>query len=123
MNERRPDRPQAWLRRAYSDLVIARAALDLPEAALEDVCFHSQQCAEKSLKALLVSLRVRFPRTHVLEHLLDILCREGVDLPAEISEAVRLTDYAVQIRHPGVWQKVTVEEARGSVVLAAQVPA
>jgi len=40
-----------WLRRAKSDLAIAKAPL--PDGALyEDMCFHAQQAVEKALKAV-----------------------------------------------------------------------
>jgi HEPN domain-containing protein len=74
MNERPPpDSPQAWLRRARSDLALGQVASRVPEALPEDACFHAQQCAEKALKALLVHKKKPFPRTHVLEYLLDLL--------------------------------------------------
>jgi HEPN domain-containing protein len=37
------------------------------------VCFHSQQCAEKYLKALLQEAEVPFGKTHHLVSLLDLL--------------------------------------------------
>lgn len=62
MNDRSPpESPQAWLERARSDLALARAALRLPDVLLEDACFHTQQCAEKALKALLVQRDIPFP--------------------------------------------------------------
>ena len=50
MSNRPPSEdPQAWLQRARSDLAIAHVVLDTPDVLLEDVCFHTQQCAEKAL--------------------------------------------------------------------------
>ena len=48
----RPDSPEAWLTRARSDLALAQAALTVEHVLLEDACFHTQQCAEKAIKAL-----------------------------------------------------------------------
>jgi len=46
-----PGSARDWLARAKSDLAIARSPL--PDGAfLEDLCFHSQQAAEKALKAV-----------------------------------------------------------------------
>ena len=55
--------PQAWLRRAKSNL--ARAKQPKPaEAIWEDLCFDAQQAAEKALKAVLVSSGIDFPKSH-----------------------------------------------------------
>ena len=122
MNDRPPpDSPQAWLQRARSDLALGRAASGLPEALPEDACFHAQQCAEKALKALLVHEKKPFPRTHVLEYLLDLLKEAGIAVPPEIDEAFRLTQYAVETRYPGGWQPVSPEEARSALETAGRV--
>ena len=57
-----------WLEKAMRDLRAAQLLLD--EELYDEAAFHSQQAAEKALKALLVALRIRPPKTHSLEHLL-----------------------------------------------------
>lgn len=86
-----PESPQAWLQRAPSDLRLGRVALDTPGVLVEDACFHAQQCAEKALKVLLIERGIAFPRTHVLETLLDLLLAAGVDVPQVVNEAFVLT--------------------------------
>jgi HEPN domain-containing protein len=54
-----PDDPREWLNRARSDLVLAR--LEKEGIYLEDMCFHTQQAAEKAIKALLINRHVEFP--------------------------------------------------------------
>ncbi len=68
-----PDTPEAWLHRAHSDLALGRVALSTAGVLREDACFHAQQCVEKALKALLIYKNLAFPRTHVIETLLDLL--------------------------------------------------
>jgi len=116
-----PESPYAWLERAHSDFALARAALRLPDVLLEDACFHTQQCAEKALKALFLQRGIPFPRTHVVETLLDLLGASGVTVPAGVDEALVLTQYAVQTRYPGVWEPVTPEEARFALEIASRV--
>lgn len=116
-----PESPQAWLQRARSDLVLGRAAVSMPDVLLEDACFHAQQCAEKALKALLIWRRAVFPRTHVLETLLDLLKVAGVRVPPEVDEAFVLTQYAVQTRYPGEWEPITDDEAHSALGTAARV--
>ena len=45
--------------------------------------FHAQQCAEKYLKALLVSRRQAFPRTHDVVALHDLCRRHGLHIPVD----------------------------------------
>ena len=73
------------------------------------------------MKALLIQRRQAFPRTHVLEYLLDLLEQAGVTVPTEAQEAVRLTQYAVEVRYPGVWQPVSPEEADEALELAERI--
>jgi len=62
-----------WIEKAEQDFVSA-GILSKRRAKLNDVvCFHSQQCVEKYLKALLIHHRVRFPKTHDLTELLNLL--------------------------------------------------
>lgn len=122
MNDRPPpDSPNAWLQLARSDLALGRVALDTPDVLLEAACFHAQQCVEKALKALLVQRGVLFPRTHVLETLLDLLKEAKLELPLEVDESFTLTQYAVQTRYPGDWEPVSNDEARSALETAAQV--
>ena len=116
-----PESPQTWLVRAHSDLALARAALTLTDVVWEDACYHAQQCAEKALKALLLHRGITFPRTHVVELLLDLLKAEGESVPRDVDEALILTQYAVQTRYPGVWDPVTLDEARSALDIATKV--
>lgn len=122
MNDRtQPDAPEAWLERARSDLALARVAIETPQVLREDACFHAQQCAEKALKALLVERGIEFPRTHVVEMLLDLLQADEFAVPPDVDEAVTLTQYAVQARYPGDWDPITLQETRSAIDLASRV--
>ena len=61
-----------WVAKAEADLATARresCVVDSPN--FDAVCFHSQQCAEKYLKAILVEYGVKVPRIHDLEMLVN----------------------------------------------------
>lgn len=49
------------------------AELALNEGIYNQVCFHSQQCVEKYIKALLTNLGKTVPRTHSVIDLLGLL--------------------------------------------------
>ena len=114
-----PGSAEDWLRYAKSDLELAR--IEKPEGVLlENLCFHAQQAAEKTLKAVLIFLEIDFPRTHNIRTLLDLL-PEGVDVPQEVEESAILTDYAVESRYPMNSEPVDDEEYRQVIGLAEAV--
>ncbi|MBI4063847.1 MAG: HEPN domain-containing protein [Elusimicrobia bacterium] len=62
-----------WLKKAEEDhqsaLILARGT---KKAVYDVVCFLSQQCAEKYLKAFLAANGADFPKTHSLLELLKL---------------------------------------------------
>ena len=120
---RSPSDPHEWLRHARSNLARCRGDRLLPEVLLEDLCFDAQQAAEKAIKAVLVSRGKRFPKTHDVAELLDLLATTGVEVPPEVLEAKRLTPYAGAGRHPGVSEDASEEDHREALETAERVVA
>ena len=98
------------------DIRAALKLLDEPDYS----AFHSQQAAEKALKALLVALGERPPRTHNIGLLLDRLKDHGFDT-SPVHKARILTDYAVEARYPDFEEIVTADEAKGALELGKAV--
>jgi HEPN domain-containing protein len=88
-----------WISYAQADLNAAKALLKEDNCFNQQICFLSQQAAEKAIKAGLVFLQVEFPFIHNLDELRNLLpqdwncCKEHLDL--EI-----LSDWAVRSRYP-----------------------
>jgi HEPN domain-containing protein len=114
-----PNTPEAWLDSATSDMKLARAGF-VPDVHLEHLCFHAQQAAEKSLKAVLVASGVDFPKTHSLEFLVGLL-PTGIARSPLLVDAARLTEYATAARYPGEEEPVTEDEYQELMSLAARV--
>jgi HEPN domain-containing protein len=114
-----PGSPADWLRHAYSDLALARTT-PLPPILFEDLCFHTQQAAEKAIKAILVAYDIPTPRTHNLRTLFDLLLAE-VSVPVDVQEAAGLSDYAVARRYPGASEPVEAEEYQEAISMAEAV--
>lgn len=92
-----------WVDKAESDFDAADLTLHGREAPITDaVCFHSQQCAEKYLKAFLQEHRVRFERRHELMVLLDICIPMDEEFESLRDPLQSLERYAVLIRYPGL---------------------
>jgi len=102
---------EKWFKKAESDLLVIKNNLASNEIPLDACCFHSQQAAEKYLKAYLVSKQVNFPKTHGLQSLLNI-CIEINSLFNEVIEpAIRLTDYAIAPRYPDAFDDLSIGDA------------
>ena len=69
-----------WIEIAEEDLLLANHAFTLESnVPYRLIAYHSQQCAEKYLKAFLVSRLVDFPYTHNLEALVN-LCEKEIKI-------------------------------------------
>jgi HEPN domain-containing protein len=115
--------PGEWLRHARSNLARCRSGRALPEVLFEDLCFDAQQAAEKAIKAVLVLRQRRFPKTHDLADLLDLVAATDVGVPPEVLDAKRLTPYAVAGRYPGVSEDASEEDYREALKTAEKVVA
>lgn len=60
-----------WLGFARQDLRIAELAMN--EGLYNQVCFHSEQCVEKVLKAWLAEKGKKIPRSHSMADLLTLV--------------------------------------------------
>ena len=110
------DLVQQWLIYAKSDLELAR--VDLPASVLlETLCYHAQQAAEKSLKAVLIYYSVSAPRTHNLGTLIDLLA-EYTDISESIRDVAILTEYAVSSRYPEFSEPVDRDDYEVALQLA-----
>lgn len=114
--------PLEWLNRAKSNLAIARQP-KTDEIYWEDLCFETQQAAEKALKAVMLSRGIKFRFVHDLAELLTVLERNSVLLTEDVKEAAILTDYSVESRYPGPFEPITEEEFVESLKIAEAVVA
>jgi HEPN domain-containing protein len=108
--------PLAWAAHAEDDFVLARAAFRRKQPLASGACFHAQQCAEKYMKALLISKGADFPKTHDLLLLNNLCSAKGILLEIDPRHLNTLTDYAVRTRYPG--NDPTVDDAREAIELA-----
>ena len=92
-----------WVDKAESDFDAAELTLRGGETPIVDaVCFHSQQCAEKYLKAFLQEHRIRFERRHELIPLLELCLTVDKEFEILRDSLQSLEQYGVLIRYPGL---------------------
>ena len=93
---------QEWAQKAEEDY---QAALLLSrkrkQPLLNTTCFHSQQSAEKHLKAFLALKEISFPKTHDLILLNKLCVKEDSDFEFISDLVVSLNPYSVEFRYPG----------------------
>ena len=107
-----------WLRDVRGDLALANVP-KTPAIRYAHLCFHAQQSAETSLKALFVALGLDVPRTHDLAFLMDNLPEETV-FPLAILTLPTLNKFAVQYRYPGQGLPVSRRDWQKAVALAGE---
>jgi len=104
---------EEWINKAEKDYLVAKREFETDPPVLEAVCFHSQQCIEKYMKAILQENDVEFEKVHDLDVLLGS-CKEFIPkLKNYRDDLVRLSTYAVDIRYPGI--DISKEEANECV--------
>ncbi len=108
-----------WVEYAEEDLTVAKSALRRNKPLTTSSCFHSQQCAEKYLKAMLIAKDAEFPKTHDLL-ILDALCNKAGILTGYTKEDLgRLSGYAVHTRYPG--NQPALEDAQEALEIVTHV--
>jgi len=111
-----------WIFLADGDLKTARDELNMPDSFTNTVCFHSQQCIEKYLKAFLTLKGQPFGKTHDIAELIEL----GKEFDKDFDQlyqlkANKLTRYAVEVRYPDDFYIPSLEEAKASFDIANNV--
>ena len=116
-----PESVNQWMLKSHHDLLLAQHELERKESEIvtEGVCFHSQQCAEKALKAYLIVKNAVFPRTHDLESLLKQCAQWDVAFAG--LETGMLTEYAVEIRYADDFYIPEISEAKEACRIAQKI--
>ena len=90
-----------WIKFAKTDLQ-ATIALITEENLSTVAAFHTQQCVEKSLKAVLELYNKKVPRTHDLIKLLQKIEEEKININMKINEEVldQISQVYIDTRYP-----------------------
>lgn len=88
-----------WLKKASNDLTASKKLSDDHET-LDCSVFHTHQCAEKALKAFIVSTKQAIPKTHDLGFLLTSCAKIDPKLMLLVNESKELNPYGSDSRYP-----------------------
>ena len=106
-----------WLRQAAKDRNAARVLVG-PEPSRS--VFHSQQAAEKAIKAFLAFHQIPFRKTHDLADLGSQCATVDPSLEAILREVADLTDYASAFRYPDAPYEPDADEAARALAAATE---
>ena len=110
-----------WVQKAETDFKTAEHLFQSGPDFAEGAAFHSQQAAEKYLKAFLVWHQIEFQKTHDIETLLKLAGKVDSKIPDVLKDAVILTPYGVDYRYPGEYPQVGRSDAERAFLLAHRV--
>jgi HEPN domain-containing protein len=121
--EVRAEFTREWLQKAEGDFKTAGHLLQGGTDFLDGATFHSQQAAEKYLKAFLVWHQIEFPKTHDIEALLKLAGKADDKIPEILQDVSILTPYGVDYRYPGDYPNVSGRDAEQALRFAERVRA
>ena len=96
-----PHQHELLIRKARSDIHIAKVAVDSHDETIDDatILFHVQQAIEKTAKALLSANGVHFEKIHDLVTLAELCRSHSIDLPQTADRFAELNPFAVVGRY------------------------
>ena len=119
--ESRLGRAREWLVKADDDLLNIDNNLMAARVPWDTLCFHAQQAAEKTLKAILVHDGINPPRTHDLIALLADCVLVRPELQSLQQDCSLLNVYSVASRYPGTGIRADEAIARRVITAAIRV--
>jgi HEPN domain-containing protein len=87
--------------KARSDLATADLLINGQEKHFDTGSYHCQQAAEKALKGWLTAKEIVFPKTHVLEELLELCIPSATAFAQFRRHCEELTPLGHEFRYPG----------------------
>ena len=113
---------EEWLRKAEADYrTAARENAVVVDPNCDAVCFHAQQCIEKTMKALLIHQQCQPPRIHDLRELGKLLKQACPKWSSMDEDLNFLSRSAVIFRYPG--ESADREDASESLEICARLRA
>lgn len=112
---------ELWLIKAGNDLKSAKKLSDSNGPILDTAIYHTQQCAEKALKAYLSYRKQPLQKTHDVEFLVEMCSKLDPGFNELLDDAGILTPYNAVFRYPGVAFEPSSEEVAEAIEKAAKI--
>ncbi len=110
---------EQWLYKAEEDL--GAAQLLFSGHFYSTAIYHTQQAAEKALKAYIVYINLPLPRTHNLDTLCQLCKSEDTDFDNIYLYAIDLNGLDVAFRYPNVQLDPTKTDVQNTIQIASEI--
>ena len=105
---------EEWLYKAEQDLKSAK--LLLANKLTSPAIYHTQQCAEKALKAFLAYKNMIVPKSHNLDELCLKCCELDQVFDTIYMNAIDLNGFDVRFRYPGTVLDPSVKDVQNAII-------
>ena len=96
------DHALALLQKARDDAWMFKELLKHPDTPRWGLGFHAQQASEKAIKAVLTSRGIKYPFTHDLQTILNLLGENGLPPPPRAAELPLLSPFGALYRYDAI---------------------
>ena len=110
-----------WILKAGEDLEAAKRLIDGKEPLTEPAIYHTQQCAEKALKAFLAFHDREIEKIHDLKILLDACAKFDPAFEDLKNEANFVNPFGIMFRYPGAEMSPDIETVKEAIVAAEKI--
>lgn len=108
-----------WLMKAAEDLSSAKVLFK--NKIISTALYHSQQCAEKTIKAILVKFNQPVPKSHDLAFLSNLTLHFVPKCQSTIEKAIFMTSYSWKYRYPGEQDDPDISDAEEAIEAAENI--
>ena len=112
---------EAWLHKAHNDIKSSKKLLEGDDPLMDTAIYHTQQCAEKALKAYLAYKKQELQKSHDLEFLVE--CCMQIDSSFEVLYiySEKLTPYATAFRYPDICLEPDYDDVESAIDMATEI--
>lgn len=109
---------EAWLYKADSDLKSSRKLIEGDDPIMDTAIYHTQQCAEKSLKGFLAFKEQPIQKSHDIELLVELCSALDEEFETLYVYSEKLTPYATAFRYPDVCLEPDYDDVEKAIEMA-----
>lgn len=112
---------KVWLHKARNDIKSSKKLLDGDDPIMDTAIYHTQQCAEKALKAYLAYKEQELQKSHDLEFLVECCIKIDSSFEALYVYSEKLTPYATAFRYPDIDLEPDYDDVEDAIVMAIKI--
>lgn len=112
---------EIWFRKSKNDLRSSRKLIGGEDAIPDTAIYHTQQCAEKALKAYLTFREHKIEKTHDVEYLIELCSDYDPEFENLIGDAEKLNPYSTLYRYPGILFEPEEEDVLEAIQVAEKI--